>query len=189
MELKKEAAEIQKAIQSYAPAYKALEEWQRKSQLIPIGDQKTGCIGEFYVYLYITHRFPKYSLTYGSHSEKGWDLKVYTEGLPTFKVQVKTVSEYSTSRVISPIHYGWDELHIVYLSREFNPKGFWIIRDPTIIGRSTTPLKGKRCPKPEQAGTGSKDIIFGDNLIDDLQESISEFLDGDTPTNLLDTVR
>ena len=82
MEQKKQAAEIQKVIRSYASAYEALQEWQDKSSLIPKGDQKTGCIGEFYVYLYLTHRFPESTLTYGNHSEKGWDIRASTTGRP-----------------------------------------------------------------------------------------------------------
>ncbi len=40
MKVKKESAEIQKVIRSYAKAYGALQKYQENSSLIPIGDQK-----------------------------------------------------------------------------------------------------------------------------------------------------
>ena len=171
--LKKNANEIQRAIKFYASAYKAIRELQEKpSPLIPVGDQKTGSIGKFYIYLYLTHRFPDSTLAYGNHNQSGWCIQVLTPDKPDFKVEVKTVSAYSKDRNISRIHHGWDELHLIYVDKMLQPEGFWIIRDSTIVGRDK-PLKGKKCPVPGKAGTGSEDISFGDNLIEDLRKSIA----------------
>ncbi len=172
MDLRKEAAEIQQVILSYALAYQALQNWQEKSPvLIPPGDQKTGCIGEFYVYLYLSDQFPDSTLTYGNHSQKGWDIELSNPTAVDFKIQVKTVSAYSKTRTISPIHRGWDQLHVVYLNKMLEPEGFWIVRDIALDGGETS-LKGRKCPKPGKAGTGSKGIDFGVNKIEDLRLSI-----------------
>ena len=112
MKVKKQAAEIQKIIWSYAKAYGALQEYKENSSLISIGDQKTGCIGEFYVHIFLQDRFSKATLTYGNHSQQGWDIKITKPNKTVIKVQVKTVSAYSKTRGISPIHHGWNELHL-----------------------------------------------------------------------------
>ena len=52
------AKKIQKSIEKYALSYAELQDWQENSEIIPIGDQKTGCIGEFYAYLYLMKIFP-----------------------------------------------------------------------------------------------------------------------------------
>ena len=171
-------SEIKKAIEAYALAYGTLQEWQEKSPLIPIGDQKTGCIGEFYVYLYLTEKYPEATLTYGGHSEKGWDLLISSSDKPEVKIQVKTVSAYSATRSLSPIHPGWDEIHVVYLNRMFQPEGFWIVRASSMRNITNT-LKGKKCPAPGRIGTGSMGIPFGENLVDDLNRMLAENLYGD----------
>ncbi len=176
MDLSKQATEIRQVILSYASAYRELQDWQGKQPcIIPPGDQKTGCIGEFYVYLYLSDQFPDSILTYGNHSQKGWDIQVSTPGGTDFKVQVKTASAYAKNHGISPIHRGWDQLHVVYLNETLQPEGFWIVQDKTLVA-SEKPLKGKKCPLPNKPGTGSKGIGFGDNRIKDLKCSISKVL-------------
>jgi hypothetical protein len=170
MKMKKEPAEIQKVIRSYAKAYEALQEYQEDSSLIPMGDQKTGCIGEFYVYLFLQYSFPKAALAYGNHSQKGWDIQITKPGKTPVKVQVKTVSAYSKTRRTSPLHPGWHELHLVYLDRGFLPEGYWIIRDRSIFKNKnalTAPIPGKD-------GTGSKGIPFGDNLAHALKKAVTK---------------
>lgn len=183
--VEKYAPEIAKAIQCYASAYHELERLQKKWKddpkrtLIPKGDQKTGCIGEFYVYLYLVNKYPGAELKYAGHSQKGWDIeakwdkKVSNTPRRNFKVQVKTVSAYSKTRVMSPIHDGWDELHIVCLGEDFRPKEFWII-DRSSVSRDL-PLKGKRCPDPDKNCPGSADIPFGDNRTNELKLACSSY--------------
>ncbi len=94
-------------------------------------------------------------MTYGNQSEKGRDIQVIQPDGDDFKVQVKTVSAYSTTRTISPLHHGWDELHLVYLNRMLQPERFWIVRDNSIVC-DEKPLSGKKCSIPEKTGTGSR---------------------------------
>ena len=159
------------AITSYASAYDVIQGIQENSPLIPEGDQKTGCIGEFFAYLYLLDKHPDAKLVYGGHSEKGWDIEVH---LPqkNYRVQIKTVSAYSKTRVISPIHYGWNKLFIIYLNRQFFPQGFWII-DDSIISKGGI-LKGRKCRDPQNPATGSPSLPFGENLIRELKEAISK---------------
>jgi len=161
---------IHKSIEQYASAYGNLQNLQDNSDLIPLGDQKTGCIGEFYVFLYLNQIHPSSKINYAGHSNKGWDIKVEFEN-SNLKIQVKTVSAYSTTRTISPIHKGWDQLFIIYLSRDLKPLGFWQINDPFIFGENDC-LKGRKCKNPNNPNTGSKDIPFGKNKIEELKNAI-----------------
>ncbi len=162
---------IQEAIFKYAEAYDQLQELQDTTPWIPGGDQKTGCIGEYYVYTYLSTLYPEEQLSFGSHSEKGWDIEISES--PRRRIQVKTVSGYSKTRTISPIHRGWDELFILYLDRQLRPEGFWIIRDNTIF-REKEVIAGAKCRKPSNPDTGSAIIPFGENLIEILQVAINE---------------
>ncbi len=160
---------IKEAIGEYAKAYEKLQLLQEKVPSIPEGDQKTGCIGEYYSYRYLSNIHSSLSLEYGSHSEKGWDIKIVNSGV---KVQVKTVSAYSKTRTISPIHRGWDILHIIYLNKALEPEGFWVIADNNIFG-SAESLKSKKCKHPDNPNTGSHCIPFGENKISELVSAIN----------------
>jgi hypothetical protein len=164
---------IQKAIAVYAVAYAQLQWWQEyHSQLIPPGDQKTGCIGEFYVYLYLMSKYPGISVTYAPPSNKAWDIAVW---LPdrVLHIQTKTFSAYSRTRRLSPVHHGWDELYVVYLSRAFQPIGFWIISDTSIVS-AMTPRAGLAGPKIEETAVDQKaHPLFGKNRIDELNQLIA----------------
>jgi len=165
-----EAKEIQLAIAAYAEAYARLQELQEKSKLIPKGDQKTGCIGEFYAYLYIRARFPQREVFYGGHNEKGWDIKVrLADGSKRF--QVKTVSAYADARRISPIHPGWNELFLIYLDKDFKPIGFWIVAGNSIVAEGNV-LKSCVCRKPGNPSTGSGIIPFSENRVAQLIEAV-----------------
>ncbi|EGQ8804384.1 TPA: hypothetical protein NJ328_003389 [Vibrio parahaemolyticus] len=162
-------SEITCAIKQYAEAYKRLQELQETEPSIPEGDQKTGSIGEFYSYRYLSIAFPDSQLIYGSHSEKGWDICV--SGIE-LKVQVKTVSAYSKTRTISPLHKGWDVLHIIYVNKALQPEGFWIIEDNSFFGDKSL-LTSKKCRHPSNPNLlGSKDIPFGKNRIDELLQAL-----------------
>ena len=163
-------ATIRAAIQRYAEAYAALQHLQETSPLIPIGDQKTGSIGEFYVRLYLEVLHPDATITFGGHSESGWDLEVTTSG-HRWRVQVKTVSAFATMRRISPIKRGWDALHVVHLDRSFSPTGFWVIADASCMGQGET-LKSRCCPNPATNAGGSKGMSFGPNRVDELMALI-----------------
>lgn len=159
------------AIRSYALSYSQLQDIQERSPLIPKGDQKTGCIGEFYGYLHLHRLHPDATLAYGRHSEKGWDVHVKSMTVD-FRVQIKTVSEYSETRTISPIHHGWDELWLIYVDRAFVPCGFWVITDRTIVAEKEV-RKGCKCPSPTNPRSGSPSIPFGENRIDELMTTLN----------------
>ena len=166
---------IRDAIKAYAQAYGDLQHFQDTDPSIPTGDQKTGAIGEYYVYRHLASVHGEHNLTYGSHSEKGWDIEVGGGDQP-MRVQVKTVSAYSTTRTISPIHCGWDELHLVYLSKQLYPLGYWKITDRSLVPVGSQ-LKSRKCALPHKPGTGSKDIKFGDNLVNLLTECLEQEAD------------
>lgn len=113
-------AEIIAAIDRYASAYRALQELQDShTEFLTVGDQKTGVIGEFYALLFLKNRFPNASITYSENpSQTGWDIEVVVPNRPDpLRVQVKTVSEYSSSRTITPI-FTWMERTLVSISDE-----------------------------------------------------------------------
>lgn len=163
-------AQIHAAIRRYAEAYAALQSLQETSPLIPIGDQKTGSIGEFYVRLYLEALHPDADIVFGGHSESGWDIEV-SRAIRRWRVQVKTVSAFARMRRISPIKRGWDELYVIHLDRSFSPTGFWVMADASCMGGSDT-LKSRCCPNPLTGAGGSKDMSFGPNRVDELMALI-----------------
>lgn len=171
-----DASDVQAICQSiakYADAYSHLQKWQDKSRLIPAGDQKTGCIGEFYACVYLNHAYPNAKLVFGSHSQKGWDIEVRQDGNQAVRVQVKTVSAYSKTRAISPIHHGWDKLFLIFLNTSFQPTGFWVIEDNSIISEGEV-RKNCKCKDPGKPTSGSSSLPFGENLIASLQAALTE---------------
>jgi hypothetical protein len=153
--------DILRAIADYATAYARLEELQGSSSLLPPGDQKTGCFGEFYVHLFLLRTRRRATVVRGGHSNKAWDFRV-SDGTVDSCIQVKTVSGFSATRALSPIHHGWQELFVVSLDRSFRPDGFWVVPAPN-IDLSTYPLKGLRAPLPGTSGRGQGVLDFSCN--------------------------
>jgi hypothetical protein len=151
--------QIQDAIDKYAVAYNELENLQKNpqedSKLIPEGDQKTGAIGEYYAMQYCQKKYPKKGtkISFGNHSQAGWDIEVKEPGKKSFKIQVKTVSAFAAGRKTTPIKVAifnnvpfkitgldlplsikkllapldnWHQLFIIYLNKCFLPEAFWI---------------------------------------------------------------
>ncbi len=166
MDLAGSIAEIRRAIAAYAPVYAALERLQKPGGLLPPGDQKTGCFGEFYGQLYLRARSPNSRITPGGHSKKCWDFRVEEDECESL-IQVKTVSQYSKTRVLSPIHEGWHELFIFFLDKDFLPTGFWVIKDSTFTKCSSR--RGLKCPEPD-GKRGSREIPFGPNRIEEWRQ-------------------
>ena len=119
-------------VKKYAEAYKDLEHLQKDPDFdfIPeIGDQKTGIIGESFIYEYLKRQGHPH-LEFGNHSQKGWDIK-YPFGMApngVVLVQVKTVSAFSKTKVISDIHFAPDycELYLVSLNEDLIPDNIWM---------------------------------------------------------------
>jgi hypothetical protein len=148
------------AIQAYADAYNRLEQLQRAEEtrhLIPIGDQKTGVIAEFYARIYAEHRFKAARIEFGSPSERGWDIKVTLADKRALKVQVKAVSAHSRSHAISPIHPGWDELWLIRLDVKLWPEAVWVI-DAKRVDWAGQTLLGAKMPKPGSPVSGARKL-------------------------------
>ena len=113
-------------ISNYAQIYSEFEQFQKNNSFVPTnGDQKTGVIGEAFIYQYLSKK-GKINLEFGSTSEKAWDIK---DG-ENIKYQVKTVSAYSKTQRISPIHRGWDYLYLVHLTTDFIPDKVLLVKNP-----------------------------------------------------------
>ena len=164
---------IRKAIFSYAKAYEELQQLQETTPWIPAGDQKTGSIGEYYAFVYLLSQFNEDALSFGGHSEKGWDSEIVQS--PSCRVQVKTVSAFLSSRIISPIHRGWDELFIIFLRKRFEPEGFWIVRDQSIFGNRDK-IQGAKCQVPGNPNTGSAIIPFGEDQVGALRSALDKVI-------------
>ena len=115
-----------KAIKCYAIAYEKLDDLQKENggKNIPIGDQKTGSVGEFYALHALRQRSPDTAdliQLSNNPSEKGWDIVDKSNG-EEIKYSVKTTSEYSASRSLSKIKRNdWQFLILVYLDKYLKP--------------------------------------------------------------------
>jgi len=148
--------EIFDTITQYADAYAALEKLQRsKDSLLPVGDQKTGVIAEFYGRLYAQQQYPEAVLVYGTPSERAWDIIVRRKNQTDHKIQVKSVSAYSETSRVSIIHPGWHELYLIRIDKMLWPEGFWVLL-ATDADWSSDKLKGRTMPKRGAAGSGSR---------------------------------
>jgi hypothetical protein len=163
-------------IRSYASAYAAFQALQdAHPDLMAVGDQKTGVVGEYYSLLYARSLYPHAKVAYAPDpSQAGWDIEVDL-GLetPSVKIQVKTVSAYSRSRAITPISPGWDHLYLLYLSRGLEPEGFWIVETANIFkGKSS--LTGLSMRRPDFPDSGSQCIPWGKNRVKQLLEELTK---------------
>ena len=173
--------EIRRAIASYAHGYASLERIQRceeeKDSLIPVGDQKTGAIGEFYALLYAKCHYEEAKLA--KNSQQGWDIKI--RDVEEMTIQVKTVSAFSTTRRISPLHYGrFHKLWVLFLDERLQPAGFWRFCHSDLPWNGAEVMKGKKSPKlgPDGAGkpfldgTGSQFLRSADNEVCALNDAV-----------------
>lgn len=155
--------DIFEAIEQYAEAYKRLEQIQRsRPEQIPVGDQKTGVIAEFFARIYAKRRFPEALFAFGSPSEHAWDIKVLREGRPDTKIQVKAVSAHSETSRISPIHPGWNQLWLIRLDEYLRPEALWVIQAENVAW-SAQVLKNRTMPKLDRADSGSAEFRGASN--------------------------
>lgn len=150
---------IQVAIKKYAHGYRCLNELQveQDEKIIPIGDQKTGVIGEYYAKIYLEDIYKPSKVEFGGTSQKGWDLRIAASSTMEKKYQIKTVSAFSTTRRISPIHPGWDYLLLVYLDKNMFPKRMWEISYNESFGDKV--IKNRTMPDPDKHNSGSAIFI------------------------------
>jgi len=169
-------------VKKYAEAYRDIEEIQKATDFdfVPeTGDQKTGIIGEAFIFEYLK-RQGYCGLEFGRTTQKGWDMK-YSFGLAPNEVvlvQVKTVSAFSKTKTISPIHFAPDycELYLVSLNEDLIPDNIW-------MPKGFKPAK-KKIQDGEEVVIGTKmpknadDTASGftglENIFDDFKETFPE---------------
>jgi len=162
------------AIRDYAKAYAQMEALQRRSgALLPVGDQKTGVIAEFYGRLYAADQYPSAQLIYGTPSEHAWDITVRRTGALDHKIQVKAVSVHSRTSRISPIHPGWQELYLMRLDADFLPVGFWVL-NASAATWSESKLGASTMPRADAPGTGSAAFCGAADKLDLLLRVLSQ---------------
>lgn len=160
--------EIFAAIKVYAEAYSALERLQRADDSpLPIGDQKTGVIAEFYARLYAKDHFSDATLIYGSPSEHAWDITVQRQCMPDHKIQVKAVSVHSETSRVSVIHPGWHELYLMRLNEHMWPEGFWVL-SASLADWSSDRLEGSTMPRRGVRSSGSRSFASAVDRLDAL---------------------
>ncbi len=164
-------------VDSYATGYRDLENLQRQAlkegvnpseRLLPVGDQKTGVIGEFYGVLFARSQFcPQgYDVSLNAnHSGKGFDIQVSQD--PVYNIQVKTVSAFSNTRSTSP----WNnlsmcnEVYVFLLDKNFRPEKFWQV---LVTEKIKSDCEGKRRTVPR-----TREHFLGfENQVDALRTAI-----------------
>ncbi|MEI6654810.1 MAG: hypothetical protein WCP45_08585 [Verrucomicrobiota bacterium] len=158
------------SIREYASAYDCFQQLQDLHPAhLPIGDQKTGVIGEFYAMLFARSVYSGCSVNF-AHPTQPWDIEI--SGEQDILIQVKAVSAYSKTRIISPIFPGWDHLYLLSLDRALLPDGFWVVTDPNIFsGRES--LRSQKMRSPVLPNGGSLHIPFGENRVAELHSLIA----------------
>ena len=132
-----ENKKIIEAIEKYAKAYQILDDLQRNNRKhIPIGDQKTGAIGEFLAKKILKENYKDFNIILSeNHSQKGFDISIEMgDNIKYF--QIKTISEYSKTKRTSPIKYQFtvnkklqklDGIVLIYLEKDSFLTGWYSI--------------------------------------------------------------
>ena len=118
---------------------------------------------------------------HGTQANCPYDITVETKEGKRKKVQVKTMSEYSKTKIMSPIRSGWDELFVFYLGRDLKPKAFWILSDKSIV-KGGKKLKGRKMPILEENDSPNKiykrgSLVFGANRIQEFNRALKNHWD------------
>ena len=177
---------IKNLIQQYAEVYALFENFQKDNH-IPIGDQKTGVIGEYYAYCFYKNQPSVKHLDYAL-SGKSFDLILTLKNGTEKLIQVKCVSAHSKSRRIAPININdtkkkpFDELMLLDLDESFKPVGMYINSFEELKERIMSNTKQmKRVIGATMKGTfgyngkstkGSGIINWDDNRVGELLELI-----------------
>ena len=165
-------------VKKYAEAYRDFEKIQKATDFdfVPeIGDQKTGIIGESFIFEYLKRQGYK-GIEFGGHSQKGWDIK-HSHGLApngVVYVQVKTVSAFAKRKRISPIHLAPDycELYLVHLNEELIPDSIWKPKGFNSAKMKGQVVTGTRMPKDENdTGSGFTGL---ENIFEDFKTAFPE---------------
>jgi hypothetical protein len=169
-------------VKKYAEAYRELYDLPKDPDFdfIPkVGDQKTGVIGEAFIFEYLKRQGHP-DLEFGSAVQKAWDIK-YPFGLApngVVLVQVKTVSAFSKTRRISPIHFAPDycELYLVSLNEDLIPDNIWKTK-----GYDKTKVKTRNKEKvvigtrmPKNADDTASGLTGLENIFEDFKKAFPE---------------
>jgi len=105
--------------------------------LLPTGEQKVGVIGEFYCMLFLKNLYsePEFEIDFSENRvDEIYDIKITKSGNEYKKIQVKTVSVYSKTRLTSKINNSdkFDKLLVISLDMNLYPIGLWIINSVDI---------------------------------------------------------
>ncbi|MGM0478663.1 MAG: hypothetical protein ACQERC_05520 [Bacteroidota bacterium] len=121
---------IQALIKDYAAIYNRFEELQNQKDL-PVGDQKTGVIGEYYAEQFYERRKGVIDVEYQPPGAIADLLILYSDNTQK-TVQVKCVSAHSKTRTIAPINLNsangkpFDELMLIDLDIELQPIAIYL---------------------------------------------------------------
>jgi len=169
-------------VKKYAEAYRDFEKIQKcpDFDFVPkIGDQKTGIIGEAFIFEYLKRQGHS-NLEFGNAAQKGWDIKYPFElaSNDVVLVQVKTVSAFSKTKRISPIHSALNscELYLVSLNENFIPDNIWKPKgydESKVKTRSGEKVViGTRMPK--NADDTASGFTGLENIFEDFKKAFSE---------------
>jgi hypothetical protein len=156
----KNFGEFMKAVKEYAEAYNGLEQIQKGRigedkifDFVPeTGDQKTGLIGEAFVFEYLKRKECP-NLEFGGAAQKGWDIKYLDTSNKEVFVQVKTVSAYAINGKTIKFDSNYEN-HLVSLNKQLIPDNIW-----TIQGCNEVKVKSVDGKKVIDSGTtGIKNI-------------------------------
>jgi len=169
-------------VRKYAEAYDNFERMQKcpDFDFVPkIGDQKTGVIGEAFIFEYLRRQGHR-DLEFGRTDQKGWDIKYPSRSAPNeiVFVQVKTVSAFAKYKRISPIHPITDycEFYLVSLNENLIPDNIWKSK-----GYDEAKIKTRNGKKvvigtrmPKDADDTASGFTGLENIFDDFKKTFSE---------------
>ena len=172
---------IKDLICSYSKLYTEFEKFQH-SGLMPIGDQKTGVIGEYYAKCYADSLGQ--DAEYGKPGEVA-DLNYFDKktGIKV-AVQVKCVSAHSKTRTIAPLNIEktkgknpFDYLYLIDLDVNFEPIGFYLNTYDEIVKKKPNKnrilgTKMKGICSTGKLTKGSAIYDFSDNRVEELKSAI-----------------
>lgn len=169
---------INELICRYARVYSDFEKLQNyeDGSILPIGDQKTGVIGEYYAKCFAETIYP--TIRYANPGEP-YDLVVVKNDKIDVRIQVKCVSAHFKTRTIAPLTMlrngddAFDELYLISLDKDFLPEGFYINSILDLKSRNQgqkTRRIGLKMKGENQIGSSFLD--FSQNKVDELRKVI-----------------
>ncbi|GAB3535728.1 MULTISPECIES: hypothetical protein [Vibrionaceae] len=168
---------IYSAIDDYANSY--LKLWrivQEENAHFPTCSISSGSIAEFYAKKYLEEKYPNSHISFGASNEKAWDIKVITESEEVVLFQVKSTSDYSKSRKLSPLTKGFDQLIVITLACDFFPCQAFLFTDPKVLFKNGS-MPSLTVPNPDnKKQPGSKVFKSAINIHDEFFGNLADAL-------------